>query len=545
MSGDLYELARAQEQQGKNFVFSKKEYLRIPDSNAQNFSSSTVSFNLPTISTTDQWLSSRESSIEIPYTVTLTSTADLGADAENAYAIALKKGAHNVINGISVKYNNNTVITPTDLSNLYYDFKILSTFSNSEMEVLGDVLNFGKDSAETSTYQGTASIYGMGICDNKVTDTLVNTTGYEAVPGANKGLLRRLRKNMYAAQTQKALFTNNANMVSKKQSHMTVNTTLRSLTWNMQLTIPLWSIHDLFNKLPLVRNPFFNISLQVHSGNVSMPYVHGATSLGAATVSTQFGMFPVTVNEGGKALIGTADATITCYAAVGTANSVDNTLGKVCYFNACLYTMTAEAEKAYISKMTNQRVIYQDIKMKPYYGIAAGANLNEVLDTSISKLQGLLMITHLDRRVNGLLTPTTAAGAGWSQLNSPYSVGLNMPGTFWTQLQVKVSGKNVFPQAIDYSYDIFQQEIMKLGVNNNNMLGGFGSGLISQQDFENGPYGFVYVDLSRKIDENDYLMPRPVQITAKNSSLASVDVLTYLIYDNEFNIDCTTSAISL
>ena len=98
---------------------------------------------------------------------------------------------------------------------------------------------------------------------------------------------------------------------------------------------------------------------------------------------------------------------------------------------------------------------------------------------------------------------------------------------------------------MNYCYEIFQREIMKRGINNNNMNGGFGSGIISQQDFENGQYGFVWVDMSRKIDEADYLTGKNIEINARNSSKCPVDVILFLFYETEWNVDVTTSLLTI
>ena len=91
---------------------------------------------------------------------------------------------------------------------------------------------------------------------------------------------------------------------------------------------------------------------------------------------------------------------------------------------------------------------------------------------------------------------------------------------------------------------MYQQEIKSLGVNGNH-IPGVASGLITQQDFESGNLGHVYVDLSRKVNAEDDLVPRTVEVLGNNSSLAMVDVKVFLFYENSFGIDVGSSQLTL
>ena len=64
--------------------------------------------------------------------------------------------------------------------------------------------------------------------------------------------------------------------------------------------------------------------------------------------------------------------------------------------------------------------------------------LNFMVTHKLANIRGLLMMTQIDRTTNGLATPATAQNAAASvpPLDSPYSAGLNMIGTNWSQFNV-------------------------------------------------------------------------------------------------------------
>ena len=54
-----------------------------------------------------------------------------------------------LVAGIQVKYNGYPIINFTDLINLDIHFKILSTFSNDDVNVISDSINFSKNNANS------------------------------------------------------------------------------------------------------------------------------------------------------------------------------------------------------------------------------------------------------------------------------------------------------------------------------------------------------------------------------------------------------------
>ena len=71
---------------------------------------------------------------------------------------------------------------------------------------------------------------------------------------------------------------------------------------------------------------------------------------------------------------------------------------------------------------------------------------------------------------------------------------------------------------------------------------GMSSGILSQSDFENG-YGYVYVDLSRKISQASDDVSRSIQVVGTNASAVSVDYYCIIGYERGLTINTSTGSL--
>ncbi len=119
-----------------------------------------------------------------------------------------------------------------------------------------------------------------------------------------------------------------------------------------------------------------------------------------------------------------------------------------------------------------------------------------------------------------------------------------MLGCDWANMNVRIGNIPHYPENINYTYDIFQREILSYNSVNGGLTSGVCSGLISQEDFECGVYNYVFVDLSRKNKSEDAI-PVTVSFMGTNNSLsASLDLYAYILYENNMIINVDTSQIS-
>jgi len=526
--------------------FKAKHMARIPDTNQGSYPSSQVNWNLSSLTTNNYFLSCKLSQLEIPLVMHVNSDVDLGTALETAYMVALKKSACDSVNAISVQLNENSIVNFTDLSNLATEFKILATWSEDDVKVKGDVIGFAKNNADSYLYAAAASTNGIGECNNTIEPVVFDPAqGYIQGLNDNKGYVQRAKKTSYnVLNTQIAKYVDAAKMQNKHQSHVT-RVDAKNSYYHVMLTIPLVNLPcgDLFEKMPLVRNPYFKITVQMHTSTTVLAYTHAGTTLGLTSVSSQYGYNPVMVGKASEGFIGTANSVITIKTGIGKApNGTASPWGSTCYFNACLYEFNPEHESKYISDVGTKLVKYQDIYSNT--ALAQSGTINWQIHTGIANVRGLLLVTRLASTVNTLATPSTAAGAGTSTLLSPFTSGENMLGCSWSNMNVRIGNIPHYQNNIDYTYDIYQKEVMSSFSVNGGLSQGINSGLISQSDFESGVFNYVWIDLSRK-EKNVDDIPRTINFLGTNNSKATaLDLYAYVYHENSFGINCNTSQLT-
>ncbi|KAJ1379781.1 hypothetical protein B484DRAFT_342252 [Ochromonadaceae sp. CCMP2298] len=115
------------------------------------------------------------------------------------------------------------------------------------------------------------------------------------------------------------------------------------------------------------------------------------------------------------------------------------------------------------------------------------------------------------------------------------------PFAYMTNLQVALSGQNMFPTPLTYRYDHYLAEQFGVNALNGNAVEGLRTGLISEYDF-NTAYGYVNINLSRHLEEADEI-PKAVSISFQNKSLKTMDYIVYLFFEREFSIDTLSGQI--
>jgi hypothetical protein len=119
-----------------------------------------------------------------------------------------------------------------------------------------------------------------------------------------------------------------------------------------------------------------------------------------------------------------------------------------------------------------------------------------------------------------------------------------MKGTSWTNFNVKIAGVNHYSNAIMYSYEQYMMEIRQMGINGG-LVAGLTSGLINSSDFDSGAYGFVFVDLSRKLDVASDQSNKSIEIVATNNTNAMVDIICFIGYEKSFKLDMFSGKLVL
>lgn len=217
----------------------------------------------------------------------------------------------------------------------------------------------------------------------------------------------------------------------------------------------------------------------------------------------------------------------------------------------CMYDMSPIIEQKYLSLMPSKKVVYNDILSFQVLNVAAGANFSQILTNGISRARYILMVPQHSASTHGAATAaastyssTIVVPTGTGPMNSPFSSSpaTCLPYSSITNMNILESGVNHYQTNLTFRWENWLEEVRQSNSLQGGLQLGLSSGLISQQDYENG-YGFIYVDLSRKQSEASDNVARSIQVVGTNSSLVAMDIYCIIGYEREITISTATGSL--
>jgi len=562
---DEVTLQNSLQSQQNIFDFQNRQFTYIPDQNSSSYSNGQINFDLASIANSGKYIDWSQSLLVIPLVLNLNAAAGLfGGGLDSAFAASLKNGVHQLINSMSVELANNQVVNLTSFSNLDINYKLLTSMSADDQINFGKTLLFSKDTAESVFYQGAnTSALGAGECNNNIKQSLFTTTsGWGATAiDSNAGRLDRM---LYTS------FDLSASLVpSKYTSTSLCNTNLKNycsyttsnITYYVTATIPLRILHDIFKKLPLTKGTYARLIINTNTActcNLTLTTSTGVIT--AMTVSSQNGVLPFQITPcASNSGQGWNASTCTSLAAtLGIAKCFNTSLTAVANHSlsqariyGCMYDMSPIIEQKYLSLMPSKKVVYNDILSFQVLNVAAGANFSQILTNGISRARYILMIPQHSASTHGAATAaastyssTIVVPTGTGPMNSPFSSspGTCLPYSSITNMNILESGVNHYQTNLTFRWENWLEEVRQSNSLQGGLQLGLSSGLISQQDYENG-YGFIYVDLSRKQSEASDNVARSIQVVGTNSSLVAMDIYCIIGYEREITISTATGSL--
>lgn len=557
-----YSYATAISSQKSEQIFSKYYEKDIKDSNNGDYPSNQVNFVTNEVGTED-WSNPREWEAHIPMETVLSSDQNLtGLDL----LLTLKNSNMSHINSLIVKHRGVTVVHPTDLSNLLWDFRILTEYVENNPTL--NTLNFSKN-VGTIRHNSAATRFGIGETMNELYSSDLSVGNNAALCTSlteqyqNTGFVKRCNMtNLNIGDTDISKYVD-VTTVKNAQKSFCVATDARTKKYHWMLIIPLGQF-PYFKSCPLMQSSEFDITFTVHTIAMTLTATkvaaiesiggiasHGvsATLPAAAVVAVDGSREYYTLNCTSSSpsnrfnplMIGcdSSFGTIADTATINITQTIGSTVfGRRSVLKCKMYKMDEKMQDAYTASFTNpgKPIFYENHKMTFKKDVPGGSQELIQLSSNQSKVTGILLCTLLSKSSNGNVDP----------LLTPFNPSLNAKHAGWTNFNVIVGGIPLFPKAMNYTYQFFNEHVKSLTVN-----GGLesysGSGLISKRDYEEG-YGYVYVDLSfMKTDEASYNTSRSWEIDGiiNCKSSLSFDVYAFLIYEDSVVIDVSTSEISV
>lgn len=538
-----------------------KEVLYVMDQNGGSYNGQ-IQIDTSVLANSGKWLAYSEAYLEIPFMVSMKSSSNIGGDATytNGFMVGLKNGYYQLIDSIQVDYNNTNVVQLQPYTNFYVNYKLLSTLSKDSVNKWGDAIGFCPDSAGSFRWSAGASADGDGISNNRVYKDWSNAPLWSSeMDQVNEGFLRRLKNNGIDLGVNPAgvgygaipnmVAVGSANTIRK--NHFTNSGSGSSANgvyqWNLLATIRLKDLCDFFDKMPLVKGAFLRFTINYNSFratattvavgptivHTSLTQLSGRTNPMMVSSSLAGNPLNLSVANGGGGVF-----SLECGVA-GTSNpaSTVTPMNNSCRLYVPAYALNPARESQYISLHPTKTITYTDIYNYNLTSIGASSSFNSILTNGIVNAKSVVLIPMMNN----------VAGNYATQSLTPYqslfdsAPGTTAPLSSLTNLQIQVSGQNVWQQNVNYDYEMFLNEVASMNALNGGASDELTSGLIGRFEWDNG-YRFYVADISRRLPSEDSV-PKSVVVSGTNNSAKIIDLICFITFERKITIDLLTGQI--
>jgi hypothetical protein len=161
--------------------FISKRWVYVNDNNNGNYTSQVVIDSTP-LSNSGSWINWQEAFIVMPLVVQLTNATEPSrlpdSSAITNYSWAFKNGFWQMLNSMTVEFNNQNIIQQTPFLNVFRSFKCMTSWSKDDLENHGASSGVFPDSANSWTYSNVAGVattattftangQNQGVCNNR------------------------------------------------------------------------------------------------------------------------------------------------------------------------------------------------------------------------------------------------------------------------------------------------------------------------------------------------------------------------------------------
>ena len=574
---DEYLLQISQESQFSEEPFVVKKVLYQSDSNNSSYNGQ-ILLDTSSLSNSGLYQSYNSAYFEIPLIIRLTATSTNAQTTtiqgyKSAFAAGIKAGYWQFLHSMSVELNNTSVVQLVPYLNQYVSYRVMTQFSEDDVEKYGSLLGFFADTnAFSYGSQSTIDANGHGVLNNRnLPQFPADVYDYQTVINSqpNWGLFKRQKYCMALtpSTTPASYFTSESSDGTVGQNYFTLGTSsnnINSKFWFVLATIRLKDISDYFSQLPLSKGlfhrfiinynqPTHNISIITSGGAVedisitSNQIVGGSSPLMIANGNDSGNGFYQLANACATIGDGTYTFQLTSSIAKDTTYNVGHPTITNCRLYVPSYQMQPQIEEQYLSLNKVKTVQYKDIMNYTVNvtcsGTPAQGSFSALLTNGLINVKRIIIIPFAGASSN--YTGSTASSPV-VEYQSPFSSapGTCCPNIQLTQFNVLVSGVNIFHQSELYNFQQFTDELSSAECLNGGQSTGLVSGLIGYEEFQTGGYNYYTVDLSRRVPGDDKV-PKSVQIQGQvlSGTIDNIVLQVFLEYDKEIILETQSGTL--
>ena len=544
----------------------EKKLLYVSDNNASmNYSTGQIIINGNELANNGLWIDYVDSYLSIPLVIQVNGTTAIDMSAVlNDFVVGLKNCNTSLIHSASLTFGNSIVHQHCPHINMYAAFKQHTTLSAAEEELIGPMIGYARDNADSWSYRAAASTVGVGLCnnsngfENKVSASLANGS-------LNEGMFKRQRDaykslgNTAKLSDGKHLLLGDAALEQQNYrdlgiSYATQTTAAAKYIYLTALVrvkdiFPIFSSPDfprylrsgLFSMNIVINQPIFqvtkgtggilsmsNLTLQSNGTNPLMfaaSYAPVQSAVGASATDTTDSTKLVPC---GSACLPLATYQASCcvvktYHTHAFGQQMNHNQTNVRWYTPA-YKLNPTFEAQLLSQ--GQKSIKYD-EVYPFVLYNVSGNFSQSLTTGITGAKQLVIVPVLGDGVNGNASET---GTSMSDIGSCFSTsGSTTAPTLFRNFNVTVGGVSLFSNGLlQYGYENYIQEMMHSQGFSGNVAPENVAGRISLKDFTSGMYGYVVVNLSRVLD-SEMTTLKPISISGQIASLKAVNLHCFIV----------------
>lgn len=538
-----------------------------------NNSLSLVTFDLGQIYNSSTFTDTNDLTLIIPVTM-VAAFANAGnpvaASPGGAALLSLKNNFVNLIHQGDLVVQGKTVESTQPFINVARNFQMLSEMSINDLRQLGPTLGFSEslDNHRSMVYSaagGAASRSGVGITNNR---PYMNTNatiagglgGFETqisyATKQNNGVVNTALQQRISRYVDVNSANTVNNIVPTILSVNNLNTEFKPyyvqsgtyMIYYDYAVIKLNTIFDSLAKIGLVKRFDATIRLWLNTGAIAVNVTNANTALDLSynnTLNTFSNTCPFTINyldvasgvTGGTThivaglFINKPPTTSLSGINLALSNASHNMPACRIYYSQ----IVIEPQKAinYISENRNKKVVFKTFISNQYNNPAsAGGNFNALINSGIVHPTGILLVPYI--------SSTVSSGLGDYAWKSPFDTA---PSTghpiSLTNLQVTVGGKNTLQTTMFYTFEHFMQQVARAESLTSSDFG-ITTGLFGQSWWEYNRFYYVNIERSAIADK---LQPRNINVSFTNNSAVAIDLLVFIFYSDELNINVETGIV--
>lgn len=529
--------------------FTDKEVLYIQDQNNGTYSGQ-IQFDTSSLANSNKWLNYQEAYFEIPFLVTFKSSTDVTtASYVNSFVAGLKSGYYHIIDSMQVDMNNQNVCQLQANLNMLTNYKVLTSFSQDDLNKLGAVLGIYPDSADSYTWSAGANANGDGYANNR---NAIETSSFVTRSTTNSGFLTR-QKNTTALSSVTGRQTDYvpttgidgdaSGVYTQEGTNYQTNDSgaaaARIYKWIIIATIRLKDLADWFDKVPLMRGANYRFTINYNSCLTTITSVAAGPTLVTTTHIQRSGHSnPVMI---ASSAANNASNAVVVNGGGGVFTIDSNVVGNA--LTACrLYVPAYKLDPVYQMNLIESKPV-TSVKYLDYYtytisGIGANSTFNTILTNGIVNPKALILIPFVNK---GSGAAVNALNLDQYQMLFDSAPGTTAPFGSITNFQIQVSGENVFMTNEQYTFSQFMDEFQHIFALNGSETTGINSGLVSHNMWKNA-YRFYVADLSRRSRVEDAI-PKSILVSGTNNTKVSMDYICFVLFQKEIKVKTSTGEV--